>query len=73
MLIDGLFVMAIGMGVVFIFLSVMIVVMNITAKVIALLNKYFPEQEPESEKTATSVLEQNDEIAVVIAAVRAFS
>lgn len=39
----GLVVMVIGMAVVYAFLTIMILVMNLSAKAIQILNKYFPE------------------------------
>ena len=60
----GLTLMIIGMSVVFIFLAVMIVVINISSKVIQLLNKYFPEETTEPEKPKT---DKDAEIALAIA------
>ena len=47
---DGIFVMIIGMGTVFIFLSIMIVAMNLNGKILKIVNKYFPEEIPEEKK-----------------------
>ncbi len=62
----GCQVMIIGMGVVFLFLSIMIWVMNLSAKAITILNKYFPEpieEKPTKKKKKTT----EDEIAIAIA------
>ena len=45
----GCYILAIGMSTVFFFLTIMIFVMEISAKVIAIINKYCPE-EVEEEK-----------------------
>ncbi len=70
MLIDGLVVMGIGMSVVFSFLIILVIAMGILAKVMPILNDLMPEEIQEQNKI-TKVVEQNDEIAVVIAAVKA--
>jgi sodium pump decarboxylase gamma subunit len=74
MLIDGTIVMAIGMGTVCLFLCIMVAMMHL----MAFLMKSDPAaiQEPViSHKTAGSncSLVQNEEIAVVIAAAKAFA
>ena len=62
----GLKIMAVGMGIVFCFLGIMIVVMNITAKIIMFINKYFPE--PINEIKPIKNIKNNEaEIAVAIA------
>ena len=63
---QGLFLMVIGMGSVFAFLTVMLFAMNICSKLIAVLNKYFPEEKEEPKKKN----QKNDneaEIAIAIA------
>ncbi len=69
---DGVIVMFIGMGFVFIFLIIMVWTMNITARVIEKLNNIFPEATPET--TTTNRKNQNDNnseiIAVAIAAAK---
>ena len=64
----GLTIMLVGMGVVFAFLVIMIFVMQISTKVISVLNKLFPEVVPEV-KTNKKKQKQNDdsEIALAIA------
>ena len=66
----GITIMVIGMSTVFVFLAIMIVLMFITAKVIQIINKYFPEPIPE-DKTRKKKKDNNTsddaEIALVIA------
>ncbi|MDD3150637.1 MAG: OadG family protein [Candidatus Gastranaerophilales bacterium] len=71
MLLNGLVIMAVGMGAVFLFLIIMVISMNITSVVLAKISKYIPEKE-ETTKKLEKVHEKNDEIAVVIAAVKAY-
>lgn len=71
MLNDGIFLMIVGMGVVFSFLSVMVIAMTITAKVIQVLNKYCPEPVPATAKVKVASKGGDKEIAVVIAAIKA--
>ena len=61
----GITIMVIGMLVVFVFLGLMIVVMNITAKAVDFINKYYPEEVPE-EKTPRSK-KQSDEAEIALA------
>jgi len=68
---DGGTVLLIGMGVVFTFLVILVFSMHIMGAVVGWLNKVFPEAKPvEAQKSAVKV-SANDEIAVVLAAVRA--
>ncbi len=65
---DGIFVMIIGMGTVFIFLSIMIVAMNLNGKILKIVNKYFPEEIPEEKKTNKKTAKSEDEaVALAIA------
>lgn len=65
---DGIFVMIIGMGTVFIFLSIMIVAMNLNGKVLKIINKYFPEEIPEEKKPNKKTAKSEDEaVALAIA------
>ncbi len=65
---EGFVVMVIGMGTVFVFLTIMIWVMNFNSKILKIVNKYFPEEIP-VEKTATrkKAATNDDEIALAIA------
>ena len=64
---DGLFVMIIGMGTVFIFLTVMIWAMYFNGKVLKIVNKYFPEEVPAEKRTVKKSENTDDEIALAIA------
>ncbi len=69
LLMEGLKLTIIGMTVVFVFLSLLVVLMLLMNRFLIFFNRYFPEQEV-SVQTATS---GNDEhIAAIIAAVQAF-
>lgn len=61
---QGLFLMAAGMGSVFTFLIVMLIAMNICSKVLAYINKYFPEQKEETKK---KLQKNNNEAEIAIA------
>ena len=71
MLLDGVIIMIIGMGVVFSFLIIMVLAMSVTARLMPVIAKYFPEEMPQQDKI-TKIVEQYDEVAVVLAAVKAF-
>ena len=65
---DGIFVMVIGMGTVFIFLTIMIFAMQINAKFLKFINKFFPEEIPQEKLTKRKVSKNDDEeIALAIA------
>ena len=64
---DGIFVMIIGMGTVFIFLSIMIVAMNLNGKILKIVNKYFPEEIPVEKSNKKTAKKDDAEIAVAIA------
>ena len=67
---EGLGIMLTGMGVVFSFLIVLIFSMLIMANVMKILNKLFPEVEPEQKTTKPKrVGKEEEEIAVAIAIV----
>ena len=63
---DGFIVMIIGMGKVFVFLSIMIFAMHLNGKVLQVLNKFFPEEIP-VEKKPVQKSDNNEEIALAIA------
>ena len=63
----GITLMVIGMSTVFVFLAIMIVAMNITTKVIGIINKYFPEELPPEPKKRTQKTDNDAEIALAIA------
>lgn len=61
--------MIIGMGTVFIFLTIMILAMNISEKIIGFINKYYPEEKEADKKTniKKSKILNDEEIALAIA------
>ena len=63
---DGFIVMIIGMGTVFVLLSIMIFAMHLNGKVLQVLNKFFPEEIP-VEKKPVQKSDNNEEIALAIA------
>ena len=63
----GISLLIIGMSTVFIFLAIMIFAMNITAKIISTINKYFPETIPEEKNTQKKKQDDTSEIALAIA------
>ena len=65
---NGLFVMIIGMGTVFTFLTLMVLTMYVNSIVLKnIINKYFPEEVP-AEKAAAKKAESNDsEVAAAVA------
>lgn len=67
LLYDGLFVMAIGMGMVFLFLVIMIFAMKGMSYLVEILNKYFPEEIPELKPSKTKKSSNDEEIAIAIA------
>ena len=64
----GITIMVIGMSGVFVFLAIMIVVINITTKVIQIINKYFPEPNLNEANVQKKKQDDKSEIAVAIAA-----
>ena len=63
----GITLMVIGMAAVFVFLGIMIFAMDITAKIVGIINKHFPEVIPE-EKMLRNIKQDNGaEIALAIA------
>ena len=67
---QGFVIMVIGMGTVYIFLSIMIYAMHICAKVINYINKYFPEEEViEGKNSRNSKKKQNDNDAGIALAI----
>ena len=63
----GITLMVIGMAAVFVFLDIMIVAMNITAKIVGIINKYLPEQIPEEKNIRKKKQDDESEIALAIA------
>lgn len=74
MLTQGLILMAIGLGVVFVFLTVMVLAMNIMAALMKPLAKLIPEpQEKQVVKVKKATGDGLEEIAVAVAAVKYFA
>ena len=65
---EGFFIMVIGMGTVFMFLTIMVYAMNISTKVLAYINKYFPEEERQEPTKKRERTDNDAEIALAIAA-----
>ena len=64
----GCFIMVIGMGFVYFFICIMIWAMNLVAKFIKMINKYFPEQvEEEKYQPKKKTTDNEAEIALAIA------
>ncbi len=68
---DGIFVMVIGMGTVFVFLTVMIWVMELNGKVLQIINKYFPEEIPAEKKVNNKNGDEEVALAIACAMVQA--
>ena len=64
---EGAIVMVIGMGTVFVFLTIMIFAMNINERVLKFIGKYFPEELPEVKNANKKVERSDDEVALAIA------
>ena len=64
---EGAIIMAIGMGTVFFFLTIMIGAMNINEIVLKFVGKYFPEEVPEVKTSKRVESSKDDEIALAIA------
>lgn len=64
---EGAIIMAIGMGTVFFFLTIMIGAMNINEKILKIVGKYFPEEVPEVKTTKKKIESSDDEVAIAIA------
>lgn len=72
MLLQGLEFMVAGMGVVFCFLGLMVICMYASAEVVAAYTKKFPGRTAALKSSAGQPVYKHDEVAVAIAAVRAY-
>ena len=64
----GCYLLVIGMGTVFIFLTIMIYVMKLSSTIISIVNKYWPEEIPaEKAQTKNKSTDNGTEIALAIA------
>ena len=73
MLENGLIVTVVGMGVVFIFLTIQVFAMHLCAKIISVVNKFFPEKTEEDKTKKKTSSSSDEEIAIAIAATKALS
>ena len=64
---DGVFIMLIGMGTVFFFLTILIGAMSLNEKIIGFIGKYFPEEIPQMNLPKKQASTKDEEIAVAIA------
>lgn len=64
----GITLMVIGMGTVYVFLTIMIYAMNFTKKILDIVNKYFPEEVLQESKKRKDKKDNDAEIALAIAA-----
>ena len=71
LLMQGLGLMVIGMTTVFVFLIVLIQAMNLSAALSRKLERFFPEEAPSEARRPAAARDETEEIAVVLAAVRA--
>ena len=71
-MVEGLKLMIFGMTIVFVFLIIMIFVMNFTAKIIRTLHQYFPEKNSKKTSKIGQVVDSYEDIALVIATVKSF-
>jgi len=71
MLLTGVYIMIVGMIVVVSFLILLILSMKLVSGSMKYINKFLPEIEEETDKYK-KVFDQQDEIAVVLAAVKAY-
>jgi len=63
LVLEGVKFMILGMGTVFLFLSIMILVMNIMSK---LIHKYFPEIDPSAAPVKTTGMEDKKKVVAAI-------
>ncbi len=68
MITDGLIITIVGMGVVFLFLTLLVVCMNLMAKVVEVINKLCPEVQAEPVKVNRT--SDDEAVAVAIAMVK---
>ncbi|MBN1131217.1 MAG: OadG family protein [Chitinispirillaceae bacterium] len=74
MIAEGILIMGIGIGMVFLFFMLLILTMNLLGLLVAFLNKKFPESvlDPQTRPLAGGS-EQNAPVALAIAAAKRFS
>lgn len=64
---DGFIVMVIGMGTVYLFLTVMIWAMDLNGHILKFVNKFCPEEVPVEKKPVKKTSGNDEEIALAIA------
>lgn len=64
---QGFHIMLIGMGTVFVFLIIMIWVVQISTKILAFINKFMPEEVETETKTKKQTAKSDVEIAIAVA------
>ena len=72
MLVDGLRLMVVGMAVVFCFLAVLVLAMQVSARFFTKFAKYFPEESPRKSALIRSGEDYAD-VAVALAAVQVYT
>jgi len=72
MLTKGLELTFVGITAVFVFLTLLVIIMNASYKILQVINRYFPEKEESSSQSGRKAQDINEDIAVAIAAVRAY-
>jgi len=68
----GFELMAVGMSVVFIFLLLLVLIMRLSRHALAWFNRFFKEEEDLIPTSIQRVMGKHDDIAVAIAAVKAY-
>lgn len=66
---EGVVLLCVGMGVVYIFLSLMVWITMLNSKVSALLGRFFPEAEPEVKVSRKAVVSKGSDEAEIAAAI----
>lgn len=67
MLMDGLIITVVGMGTVFLFLTLLVYSMHFTTKVIEFLNKFMPEEVTAPVTVSSRKKDAEEDVAVAIA------
>lgn len=71
-LMQGLVLLAAGMGIVYLFLSLLVWVMNRSAQIIPRFNHILPDEEPKKKtRLAQKTVHDDSQIAIVLAVVKA--
>lgn len=73
MIIKGLELTLVGMTVVFGMLTLLVVIMKMSYRMLLVMNKYFPEKAAAAEAGSGAGKKSEEDIAIAIAAVRAYT